>query len=55
MAAGIVVVEVVVTMGWPVKLEAAETQRSGFRAIFASRELLKIGGSVYSHSFGEQL
>lgn len=53
-AAGIVVA-VVVTMGRPVKLKAVETQRSGFQAIFASRELLKIGGSVYSLSFGEQL
>lgn len=40
---------------WPVKPKAAETQRSGFQAIFASNELLKIGGPVYSHSFGEQL
>lgn len=50
-----VVAEVVVTTGWPDKLKAAGTQRSGFQAIFASNELLKIGGSVYSHSFGEQL
>lgn len=52
--AGVVVVVVVIT-GWPVKLKAVETQRSGFQAIFAGSELLKIGGSVYSHSFGEQL
>lgn len=50
-----IIVGVVVTTGWPVKLKAVETQRSGFQAIFASSELLKIGGSVYSHSFGEQL
>lgn len=55
MAARIVIVEVLVTTGWPLKLKAVDTQRSGFGAIFASSELLKIGGSVYSHSFGEQL
>lgn len=55
MAAVIVIIEVAVTMQWSAKLKAAETQRSGFQAIFASNELLKIGGSVYSHSFREQL
>lgn len=54
-ATRIVIVEVLATTARPVKLKAVETQRSGFRAIFASSELLKIGCSVYSHSFGEQL